>query len=135
MGPYNLSPSARDCKGPYNTSAHVVNITCLRIFYLHLEQRKIQISLQSWPKISGQIPKLNTKYLPAPMQCCQVAVFMYSPIDFSGFQHCLGEGGLPKIRNDGTTKLMMTGYFDIQNTNVHCKRYFRICPRKYWPGL
>ena len=47
---------------------------------------------------------------PAPMQCCQVAVFMYSPIDFSGFQHCLGEGGLPKIRNDGTTKLMTTGY-------------------------
>ena len=44
------------------------------------------------------------------MQCCQVAVFMYSPIDFSGFQHCLGEGGLPKIRNDGTTKLMTTGY-------------------------
>ena len=30
---------------------------------------------------------------PAPMQCCQVAVFMYSPIDFSDFQHCLGEGG------------------------------------------
>ena len=27
MGPNNLSPSARDCKGPYNTSAHVVNIT------------------------------------------------------------------------------------------------------------
>ena len=25
-GPHNLSPSARDCKGPYNTSAHVVNI-------------------------------------------------------------------------------------------------------------
>ena len=47
---------------------------------------------------------------PAPRQCCQVAVFMYSPIDFSGFQHCLGEGGLPKIRNDGTTKLMTTGY-------------------------
>ena len=65
---------------------------------------------QSWPKISGQIPKLNTKYLPAPRQCCQVAVFMYSPIDFSGFQHCLGEGGLPKIRNDGTTKLKSTGY-------------------------
>ena len=47
---------------------------------------------------------------PAPMQCRQVAVFMYSPIDFSGFQHCLGEGGPPKIRNDGTTKLMTTGY-------------------------
>ena len=47
---------------------------------------------------------------PAPRQCCQVAVFMYSPIDFSGFQHCLGEGGLPKIRNDGTTKLMTTDY-------------------------
>ena len=37
---------------------------------------------------------------------------MYSPIDFSGFQHCLGEGGGggSKLRNDGTTKLMTTGY-------------------------
>ena len=24
---------------------------------------------------------------------------------------------------------------DIQNTNVHCKGYSRICPRKYRPGL
>ena len=47
---------------------------------------------------------------PAPMQCCESAVFMYSPIDFSGFQHCLGEGELPKLRSDGTTKLMTTGY-------------------------
>ena len=41
----------------------------------------------------------------------QNSVFMYSPIDVSGFQHCLREGGgLPKIRNDDTIKLMTTGY-------------------------
>ena len=43
------------------------------------------------------------------MQCCQVAVFMYSPIDFNGFQHWLGEGGLATIRSDGTAKLTATG--------------------------
>ena len=49
---------------------------------------------------------------PNPMQCCHVAVFMYSPNDFSGFQHCLGEGGggVPQICNDSTTKLMTNGY-------------------------
>ena len=31
--------------------------------------------------------------LPNPMQCCHVAVFMYSPNDFSGYQYCLGGGG------------------------------------------
>ena len=54
------------------------------------------------------------------MQCCQVAVFMYSPIDFSGFQHCLGGGGgLQKIYNDGTAReggggvLPYMGYIDM----------------------
>lgn len=47
------------------------------------------------------------------MQCYHVAVFMYSPKDFSGYQHCLGEGegvGLPNIRNGSTTKLIATAY-------------------------
>ena len=38
---------------------------------------------------------------------------MYSPNDFSGYQICYWEGaggGLPKIRNDATTMLMVTGY-------------------------
>ena len=64
--------------------------------------------LQSWPKMSGRFPKFNAKYVPAPMQCCHVAMFMYSLNDFSGYQHCLGEGGggggLAQIRNDSTTK-------------------------------
>ena len=42
-----------------------------------------------------QNSKPNTSLPPppphSPMQCCYVAVFLYSPIDFSGFQHCLGE--------------------------------------------
>ena len=52
---------------------------------------------------------------PGPMQCCHVAVFMYGQNDFSGFQHCLGEGGrgkggLPKIHSDISNKFMAIGY-------------------------
>lgn len=52
----------------------------------------------------------NTSLPPHPLQCCPVAVFIYSLNDFSGYQQCLGEGGLPKLHNDGTTKLKITGY-------------------------
>ena len=72
--------------------------------------------LQSWPKMSGPFKKSTTKHpLPSPsppVQCCPVAVFIYSPNDFSSYQHYLGEGrggGLPKLRNDGITKLKVTG--------------------------
>lgn len=67
------------------------------------------------------------------MQCCHVAVFMYSPNDCSGYQHSLGEGSFPEIRDDSTTKQLV---LDIQHTDVHCKRYFRVSVAgKFWLGL
>ena len=84
-------------------------------------------------KTQHEIPAAPPPPPPAPMQCCQVAVFMYNPIDFSGFQHCLGDGGLPKFAMTAPPSLRRLT-IDIQNTNVHYKGYFRICPREFWPG-
>ena len=85
----------------------------------------------------GAISKLNTKYLRPPMQCYHVAVFMYSPNDFSSYRHCLGErgggGGRLRIRNDRTTKLVATGY-KCPKHNCTLQRLFRICPIKYCPN-
>ena len=62
--------------------------------------------LQSWPKMSGMSGLLyfqnstrSSPPPPPPMQCCHVAVFMYSPNYLSGYQHCLWEGrrGLPSL--------------------------------------
>ena len=71
------------------------------------------IKLQSWPKISGQIRKLNTKYLPVPPPPCNVVKLLCLctvRLISVAFNIAWGRGGLPKIRNDGTTKLMTTGY-------------------------
>ena len=98
------------------------------------------IKLQSWPKISGQIPKLNTKYLPAPLPPgnvvklpCLCTVRLIS-VAFNIAWGRGGGGGFQKFAMMAPPSLWRLA-IDIQNTNVHCNRYFRICPRKYWPGL
>ena len=91
--------------------------------------------LLSWQKMLGRFPKLNMKFLHAPMQCCHVAVCVYvqSECHFSGCQRCLGEGGFQTFAMTAAPCLRRL-VIDVQNTNVHCKRYFRTYPRKYWPG-
>ena len=77
------------------------------------KQCYIIAELQSWPKILGQIPELDTKYLPAPLPPCNVVKLLCLctvQLISVAFNIAWGKEGLPNICNDGTAKLMATGY-------------------------
>ena len=76
--------------------------------------------------------KVNVKYFLIP------AYNKYlSQVTAAGLQVCRS-ASLQVCKSAGlqvcSLRLSHTAIY-IQNTNVHCNRYFRICPRKYWPGL
>ena len=60
--PFNPIPALRH---PFTLHEHRKREVKLKTFYRYLGS-EIATVLQSWPKISGQIPKLNTKYIPVP---------------------------------------------------------------------
>ena len=82
----------------HKSQARIREVGCNTGSHLHV---------QSWPKMLGWFPKLDNSLPHIMLSCCYNCMFMYSPNDFSGYQHCLG---VPKIRNDSTTKLMATCY-------------------------
>ena len=87
-----------ECLVPLQNARKWVEATRCSWFINHL--------LQSWPKISGQIPTRNTSPVcpHAVLSSCIVYVQLIS-VAFN-----IALGGLPKIRNYSTAKLMTTGY-------------------------
>ena len=83
------------------------------------------------------ISKTQHETLPQPYAPRVVMSGIYVQSERFQWLSTLLEGGgrASKIRNGSATKLMGIGYGYPEHKCTHCKRYFRICPKKYWPEL